>query len=635
MSADLFDGLPPADELPPPVEVIHPPADTAEQRLARALAHQVRRWSLRLQPDDGAAQAAAEAAQALSLAASDGHVGIALSALATEGDLDGWRQRLLASAVVGGSPEGDAPDPLPLVIDAHDRLYLHRHFDQERRLARRLVAAANAPPSPPSPAARALLRELFPRGHEAVDWQQLATALALRQRLTVISGGPGTGKTTTVVALLGCLLADDPDCRIALAAPTGKAAARLGEALRERGAALPPALRERLPAEATTLHRLLGARPDGFTHHAANPLPVEALVVDEASMLDLSLAARLLDAVPPTARLVLLGDKDQLAAVEAGAVFAELSADAHLSVAARRDLADACGLPADALPPAATVAGPLVDSTVWFQRNFRFSAGSAIGRLAGHLKAGEADGLLQALRSADGGDLRWHDDRGEAPSPAVRRDMADGFAAFAEALRRDPGDVAGASAAFASFRVLCALREGPRGTAAVNASLTRWLRERLQRERPDGAGDPRSPWFTGRPVMVLRNDPVLRLFNGDIGITLPDADGRLMVHVPLPDGGFRALPPQRLPEHDTAFAMTVHKSQGSEFDRVLVLLPHRPHRVASRELLYTAVTRARRGLSLAAPADVVQAAVRSPTRRDSGLRDRLAEAAAGAPNPSA
>jgi exodeoxyribonuclease V alpha subunit len=635
MSADLFDVLAPTDDLPPPVEAILEPVDTAEQRLARALAHQVRRWSRLLQPDDAAAQAAAEAAQALSLAASEGHVGIALSALAADGDLAGWRQRLRSSAVVGGPPAHDAPHALPLVLDGHDRLYLHRHFDQERRLAQRLVAAATMPPLPITPAARALLRDLFPTGHEAPDWQQLATALALRQRLAVISGGPGTGKTTTVVALLGCLLADDPHCRIALAAPTGKAASRLSEALRERGTSLPSALRDRLPAEATTVHRLLGARPDGFTHHAANPLPVDALVVDEASMLDLSLAARLVDAVPPSARLVLLGDKDQLAAVEAGAVFAELSADAHLGPAARRDLADACGLPVDALPPAATAPGPLVDSTVWFQRNFRFSAGSAIGQLAGHLKAGDADGLLQALHGADGDTLRWHDDRGDAPSPTVRRDMADGFAPFAEALLRDPRDVPGISAAFGAFRVLCALREGPRGTAAVNASLGRWLRDRVQRERPGLQGDVRSPWFAGRPVMVLRNDPVLRLFNGDIGITLPDADGRLLVQFPLPDGGFRALPPQRLPEHDTAFAMTVHKSQGSEFHRVLVLLPHRPHKVASRELLYTAVTRARQGLSLAAPADVVQAAVRSPTRRDSGLRDRLAEAVAAAPNPFA
>jgi exodeoxyribonuclease V alpha subunit len=437
--------------------------------------------------------------------------------------------------------------------------------------------------------------------------------------LTLISGGPGTGKTTTVVALLASLLAAEPGLRIALAAPTGKAAARLIEALNSRAGSLPAELSARLPAQAHTVHRLLGVTPEPgrFRHHAANPLPVDVLVVDEASMLDLALATRLVEAVPPDARLILLGDKDQLAAVEAGAVFAELSASPALSPACVARLAALTGTPAAAINPPATAPGALADCVVWLTESHRFAGDSGIGRLAALIREGRGGAAVECLAGGDPA-LGWLQD-----DPAAREAMQIGYHPYLQALRAGNADPAALFAAFDAFRVLCPLRDGPRGVEAVNERLTRWLRATLTHPLDPG---PLSPWFPGRPVMVLRNDPTLGLFNGDIGLALPDAAGELQVHFPAAGGGWRALPPLRLPEHETALAMTVHKSQGSEFREVLVLLPEQPVRVMSRELLYTAVTRARERATLAGPAAVIEAACATPTRRYSGLADRLTEA---------
>lgn len=630
-----------------------------ETLLAEGFARHVRQWALSQGAAVEAAAAAARAAQALSLATSEGHVCLALAELSgttMPGESGGpsgataWRTALLASAVVG-TP--DAPGSRPLILDDEDRLYLHRHFDLERRLAQRLARSA-APLLAPDAAQRARttqqLGALFAANAggvgQGVDWQQLAAALALRGRLTVISGGPGTGKTTTVVNLLACLLDQQPDARVVLAAPTGKAAARLAEALRSRAGHLAPGLRARLPTESFTVHRLLGVRPDGaadadgegpFVHHAGHPLALDALVVDEASMLDLALATRLLEAVPEHARIILLGDKDQLSAVESGAVFAELSADPSLSAAARSDLAALCGVAAEHIVPAAPLrASALRDSVVWFNRNFRFAADSGIGRLAADTVAGRAEAALAWLGRGDDPSVQWLADAQPGLAPATRDALVAGYAPYLAALRAGLQgaagrgvagvDVAGISEAFGRFRVLCAVREGPRGVAAINEALGHHLR--LALDGAGHAGDARSPWFVGRPVMVLRNDPVLRLFNGDIGITLPAVGAGLMVYFPAADGGFRAVAPLRLPAHQTALAMTVHKSQGSEFDAVAVLLPAQRSRVLSRELLYTAITRARRQVLLVAPAPVLAAAIDAGTQRHSGLLARLRDAMA-------
>ncbi len=615
--------------------------ERADQLLADGFARHASAWAAAQGADATAVAAVARAAAALSLAVSEGHVCLLLDALAgAPGDaaaprLDatGWRTRLLGSGIVG-TPQ--APGALPMILDADDRLYLHRYFDYERRLARRLVQARHAgalaaAEAVDSPELRARLTELFAanagRLGGAADWQQLAAALALRGRLAVISGGPGTGKTTTVVNLLACLLALAPGCRIALAAPTGKAAARMTDAIRQRAQHLPPELRDRMPTTSSTVHRLLGVTPTGFTHDAEHPLAVDALVVDEASMLDLALATHLLEAVPASARIILLGDKDQLAAVESGAVFAELSVDPGLTADCVRDLAAMTGTPAAAVvPPPAAAPSALQDCAIWFTQTYRFAADSGIGRLARDVNAGDARAALAWLRDASDPDVTWLDDASHPWLETALQAMEAGYAAYRQAVAADPTQVTTITEAFGSFRVLCALRDGPRGVTALNAALARRFRTALQLPGLD-EGPGASPWFTGRPVLVLHNDVVLRLFNGDIGIALPDAQGELLVHFPdaAAPGGFRAIAPVRLPRHETAFAMTVHKSQGSEFDGVLVMLPEQRSRVLTRELLYTAVTRARRRVTLAAGAAVLEQAIATATQRHSGLLARLAE----------
>ena len=496
-------------------------------------------------------------------------------------------------------------------------------------------AAAAAPALPGAAPAGAIT----PAASAAdIDWQKAAAALALRQRLVVLSGGPGTGKTTAVVNLLACLVEQQPGCRIALAAPTGKAAARMAEALRDRARHLPAALRAQLPTEAFTVHRLLGAAPGLSTPTAATLLPIDVLVVDEASMLDLALATRLVEALPAEARLVLLGDKDQLAAVESGAVFAELSADPRLSEAAVREIAAVCGTTPAAVAAtlgaasAATSAGAsrgittappaLPDSVVWLQRNFRFAAGTGIGRLAADISAGRTEAALATLRDpAQAPSLRWLDaGHGGGTDSALLPAIAAGYADYFAALRRDPTDATTVAAAFGRYRVLCALRSGPRGVQAINEHTGRLAQAALDIGPP---GTPLPAWYAGRPVMVLRNDYLLKLFNGDIGITLPGPDGALAVHFPEAGGGWRRIAPARLPPHETAYAMTVHKSQGSEFDGVLVLLPEHRSRVLTRELLYTGITRARHHVAISAPADVLAATIAAATHRHSGLVARL------------
>lgn len=602
---------------------MNPGARTDEEDLADAFARHIEAWARAHGAEDSAVQVARQLAFETSLATSGGHVCLALA-----GHEAATQRRLLLASGVVGTPA--APAAKPLILDEDGRLYLHRYFDYERRLAQRLMRAATAAPVTVDAATCARLQALFAGnavapGAAGIDGQQLATALALRGRLTVISGGPGTGKTTTVVNLLACLLAQNPNCRIALAAPTGKAAARMTEALRARAAHLPPDLRQRLPTESSTVHRLLGVTPapGGFVHHAGHRLAIDALVVDEASMLDLALATRLLEAVPETARIILLGDKDQLAAVESGAVFAEIGADPTLGTNCRDGLAAICGIDAQQIvTPAPARASVLQDSVVWLTHNFRFDADSALGQLAAHVNAARVAPALAALAALrEGGDasVRWFD----GDDAAAWQCLHDGYAPCFAALAAAPGDIDAFARAFAAFRALCAVREGPHGVQAVNERVTRQARHRL------GALDaePHSPWYPGRPVMVLRNDPALKLFNGDIGLTLPDAaaGGALRVFFPDVRGGWRAVAPLRLPAHQTAYAMTVHKAQGSEFDAVLLLLPAQGSRVLTRELLYTALTRARLRVALCAGAEVLASAMRNPTRRDSGLLTRLRE----------
>ena len=650
------------------------PADESAA-LAEGFARRLSALAARLGAYERSVLWAERAALAMSRATAQGHVCLPLGALARRHDahFNEARDALLASGVVclaRSNARGNAADLLPLVIDEDGRLYLARYFDYERRLAEALVERsrdARVPVSREDIAQQAgrIARYFGPREGDDIDWQRVAALVALAGRLTIVSGGPGTGKTTTVVGVLACLLDTDPDVRIALAAPTGKAAQRMQEALIERADKLPPELAERLPRTSFTLQRLLGVQSDGrFRHHRDNPLPYDVIVVDEASMIDVALAAHLLEAVAPASRLVMLGDKDQLSAVEAGAVFAELSAQPSFSVSGKARIAAALSIDAKrleaALPHARTPKsepqlglfdiapaddsegygalfdtlpddwsgrskegeGALTDCVVWLQKNYRFGLDSDIGRLSIAIRNGDEQAALDALDPSGARAAVLFDDGDAALSERTLARLAKGFAPYAEALSAvldgTQADHARLFDALNRFRVLCATRKGPRGVDEVNARIAAKVREQAGIALALGA-----QWFAGRPVIVTRNDYALGLFNGDIGIALPGVDGSLRVAFRMADGALRYVSPAALPPHDTAFALTVHKSQGSEFEHAAFVLPGAFVRVLSRELVYTAITRAKRRVEVIGSAAIFAQAVREPTRRDSGLAARI------------
>ncbi|QTR49926.1 exodeoxyribonuclease V subunit alpha [Candidatus Thiothrix anitrata] len=434
-------------------------------------------------------------------------------------------------------------------------------------------------------------------------WQyEERLAKQVRQRLTqgegvtgipalwIISGGPGTGKTTRVTRLMADLLAQGVRSeRILLAAPTGKAAMRMLESIRDtrERLQLPVEIAEQLPTQARTLHRLLGYIPNrvGFRHHAQHPLPADVVIVDEASMIDISLMTHLFEAVSPTARLILLGDKDQLASVETGSIF--------------RDLCEAPALQAHRQV---------------LQRSYRFSESDGVGQLAQAIRAADETRLLAVLAAEEFPSVSW-DESGEGLQAQW---LQDGWQAYVSAVQA--GDVAAVFQAFNDLRILTPLRQGRLGVEGLNP----WVDNVMQRLLPTHAGALR-PWYVGRPVMVTQNDYRQELFNGDIGIALPDAQGVLRVWFPTAQAGeFRAVAPIRLPAHETAWAMTIHKSQGSEFTRVLLLLPDvEDSPLLGRELLYTAVTRAKQGIHVIASRATLQRALQQVMPPASCLQEKL------------
>ena len=569
--------------------------------------------------------------------------------------LSTWLDQLKASRVVRVIERGDPEDGQPLVLagtDASPRLYLRRYWLQECAVARHIAARSEAAQAVDESAARTWLDKLFPGPSDStvqadgrVDWQKLACAVALRGRLSVITGGPGTGKTYTAARLLALLYAVDPareQLRVALAAPTGKAAARLKQSidasLEELGQRLGGQLdlsgfTQRMGA-ARTLHALLGARPDtrALRFHAGNPLDVDVLIVDEASMIHLEMMAALLDALPSAARLILLGDKDQLASVEAGAVLGDLCRDAdagRYSTETARYARSVAGqtLTAPWLAPEGA-APTLAQQTVMLRESRRF--GGPIGQLALAVNRGEPAQALRCLRDDTSGALSALTTA--TPTDVLRlavhgRDGAAGYQAYARGLAQRPpagdvvaheGWVVGVLQAFDRCRLLCAVRDGEWGTTGLNQRVEKALAE-------VGLLHPRGEWYIGRPIMITRNDASLGVFNGDIGIVLPSSVEGAGLRAYFMDGPVvRSVGVSRLAHVETAFAMTVHKSQGSEFEHTVLVLPPHGASMLNRELVYTGITRARQAFTLVAPQPgLLEAAVQQPTRRASGLLSLL------------
>ena len=591
--------------------------DAVEQRVLRQLDVQ---FAMMIAADQPAVMLAAAL---LSKDAGEGHVCLPLSRLVVDektppvlqscfallGETVDWQKILRESSAVG---PGDSQAPLILT---GERLYLNRLWRNELTVAR-FFSETNAPLPCDEAQLRQTLDRLFDSG-EATDWQKVAAAVALTRRISVISGGPGTGKTTTVAKLLAALiqLSGEQRCRIRLAAPTGKAAARLTESL---GGAMQrlPLTQEQLalfPGEASTLHRLLGAQPGSqrLRYHAGNPLHLDVLVVDEASMIDLTMMSRLIDALPPHARVVFLGDRDQLASVEAGAVLGDICTYASYGYTAARaqELArlTGCSLEPDHTP----IAGALRDSLCLLQKSYRFGSDSGIGQLAAAVNRGDR----HATRTVFDGtftDIEKKSLQSGEEYQAMLEEALQGYQHFLSCVQQcsQPGQVI---AAFGEYQLLCALREGPFGVTGLNDRLEQLLVQKRKINR-----QLHSRWYEGRPVMISRNDSALGLFNGDIGIALDRGNG-LRVWFQLPDGSVKSVQPSRLPEHETAWAMTVHKSQGSEFNHAALILPTQLSPVVTRELVYTAITRARQRLSLYADERVLSQAIATRTERRSGL----------------
>jgi exodeoxyribonuclease V alpha subunit len=549
-------------------------------------------------------------------------------------DPERWRATLAASSVVGDG----AGAPTPLVLQG-DRLYLERYWRYQERLVDQLAArCSDVVPVQDAAALREGLVRLFPVTEQEPDLQRLAALMAALRRFCVISGGPGTGKTHTLVRVLALLVeqaqavgAEAP--RIVMMAPTGKAAARMKEAVRSAKAdqqqfPVRQATLDLIPESASTIHRGLGWQPrtpHRFRHDGAAPLPADVVVVDEASMVPLILMAKLVDAVSPRARLILLGDRDQLASVEAGAVLGDIcgggAAETHFSAAFSRQVEDLFG----PLPPAMVAEGPVPpvrDCTIHLTRSHRFGMASGIRAASMAVIAGQATSALDLLRGKH--QQTPHPDLDLLEVQVVQDLEAQlkkvVLPAYEQLVtQRDPG---AALQTLRAFKVLCAHRRGLFGADALNDRIRAWL-------VTAGLVPDNQQWYPGRPVLVCANDYQLNLFNGDDGVVLPSAegDGRLRAFFPEPGGeGLRSCSLARLPAHESVFAMTIHKSQGSEFGRVVVVLPDRVSPVLTRELIYTAITRAREHVSVVGSEEVFRAGVEQLVSRASGMRERLWEA---------
>jgi exodeoxyribonuclease V alpha subunit len=603
-----------------------------------------------------------------------------------------WQSELLASSLVGKSGEAK-----PLILDGAN-LYLHRYWHYETSLSQTLKKLMSPIPLSNDQINRfkTTLNHLFARNYhylfsavtkadqssqvqrqqwmcdhldvvnsnsldwEAIDkvithankvtdlealndlvpqsaclnWQKVAAAVALTRRFAVISGGPGTGKTTTVTKLLAALVQQGSDIgevpTIKLVAPTGKAAARLTESIGKAVDALPvePEIRARIPTESSTIHRLLGAIPGRaeFRHHSDNPLHLDILVVDEASMVDLSMMHKLVQALPPQARLILLGDKDQLASVEAGAVLGDICdfSDQHMSATQSQQISALTGFSVIA-KHVSTQAPAIVDCLCMLQKSYRFDARSGIGQLAKAINSGQP---IQVEKVWNQGfkDIAHHD-LDKAVYQTMLNMAAKGYDSYLQAVTRplDHDETPSLKARqvlklFSQCRLLCAIREGDFGVTGLNTRIEQLLRKKGKLPATDEL------WYPGRPVMVTRNDHSLGLYNGDIGVCMLDESEetpRLRVYFELPDGTVKGALPSRVPEHETAYAMTIHKSQGSEFEHTIMVLPPNYRPILTRELIYTGITRAKKQLDLFGDRAVMSRGVKVKTLRASGLASRL------------
>jgi exodeoxyribonuclease V alpha subunit len=540
--------------------------------------------------------------------------------------LENWHNKLVSSPVVGRPGE-----KCPLILDYKNRLYLYRYWEYEKKLVDSIKQRIRQQPIDLD---LSLLKDgikrFFPENTDtSINWQKIAVATALLKQFCVISGGPGTGKTFTVVKILALLTEQAPQTRyqILLAAPTGKAAAKLTESLKNAKVYLncSDAVKDAIPQKAFTIHRMLKIRRGSpyFHFNRENPLPANVVIIDEASMVDLALMSKLVQALPDTAKLVLIGDKDQLASVEAGAVLGDICDRNNIHGFSLNFCKQINELTGGSISPSNEKGkneSGLHNCIVNLVKSYRFAEDSSIGSLSRAVNLGDYKKALNLFKAGNG-QISMKTIRSSNDLYRTLKDKI--IIGYTEYLKTSEPNRA--IEQFNRFRLLCALKIGPFGVNAINRLTEQILfQEKLIQMNP--LND--NPWYRGRPVLITSNDYYLGLFNGDIGITLPDpGSGRndLYVFFSRDSGDLRRFSPYILPEHETAYASTVHKSQGSEFENTVLILPNRDYPVLTRELIYTAITRARKSIWVLGNEAVIQAAIKHKIERTSGLRDALWE----------
>lgn len=520
---------------------------------------------------------------------------------------------------------GSPGDFKPMILDNANRLYFQRYWQYEQDIARFILSRLSVFQTERTHfnIIREKLQCQFPEMTSGkIFWPGIAAAAALIRKFLVITGSPGTGKTTTITKIMAFLLDVEKNAHIALCAPTGKAAARLEDAVKKAKILLhcPETIKNRIPDEAMTIHRLLGSirHSPYFRFNEKNFLPFDLVVIDEASMVDLPLMAKLMTALAPDARLILLGDKDQLASVETGAVLGSICYPKCLNVFSRAfgwQLEEICGKEI----PSSDVASGIQDCIIELTHNYRFSEKSGIGLLSRAINQGDSRRVLELIEAHKLPDIRFFEISRPDELPRLLRDNILKY--YGEYLHAVASNSACAEAVFErfdAFRVLCAFRVGLWGSQRINAVVERLLAEA-------SLIHPEFPYYEGRPIIIVQNDYRLQLFNGDIGIVLRDAADHHKIKVFFRDlkQGFRKIAPERLSRHETAWAMTVHKSQGSEFDCVTLILSDNDAPVLSRELLYTGITRARSFVDILAGKAVFLRTIQKQIHRQSGLTDAI------------
>lgn len=539
--------------------------------------------------------------------------------------LDIWRDKLAKSPVVG-----KPGDYRPLILDKEDRLYLYRYWIYEKKLSDSIKNRIKEDVSKINwIGLKESIRRLFSKDvGEGTNWQTVASATAALKKFCVISGGPGTGKTFTVAKILALFLeqAEGKRLRIFLSAPTGKAAARLKEAMRTAKQALQcnEKIRSAIPEEAFTLHRMLKSIPDSpyFHYNSENPLPADIVVIDEASMVDLALMSKLVEATPMDARIILIGDKDQLASVDAGSVLGDICnrneihrfSESYCSI-----IKELTGEKIEMSNCGSFSKNRIQDVIVELKQSFRFPKGSGIGRFSRAVKKGDADQAIELLQNADRPTIKW--ERIRSPKDLHRALGEVAVKHYAKPFQTD--DPSLALDYFSRFKILCAVKKGPLGVEAINKSIEQILEREgfINAETRTG-----NIYYKGQPILITRNDYNHDLFNGDMGVIMPvegEYDHELNLFFSGTPAETKRLPLYQLPPNETAYAMTVHKSQGSEFDDVVLVLPDQDFPVLTRELLYTAVTRARRNVLIWGSEPILRNMISRKIERTSGLRDAL------------